>query len=46
MEELNEVIMPVAAELPFIHWQGSSIEVLARRAQNIDRLVEAVWATN
>jgi hypothetical protein len=44
--QISELILPVAAELPFIGWQDSSIEVLFRRAQNIDRLVEAVWETN
>jgi hypothetical protein len=44
--QISELILPVAAELPFIGWQDSSVEVLFRRAQNIDRLVEAVWETN
>jgi hypothetical protein len=45
-QQISELILPVAAELPFIGWPDSSIEVLFRRAQNIDRLVEAVWETN
>jgi hypothetical protein len=45
-QQISELILLVAAELPFIDWQESSIEVLFRRAQNIDRLVEAVWETN
>jgi hypothetical protein len=44
--QISELILPVAAELPFIGWQDSSVEVLFRRAQNIDRLVEAVWEMN
>jgi hypothetical protein len=45
-QQIGEIILPVAAELPFVDWQDSSVEVLYRRAQNIDRLVETVWETN
>ena len=45
-QQISELILPVAAELPFIEWQDNSVDVLFRRAQNIDRLVEAVWETN
>ena len=41
--EIREAILPVAAELPFVTWQESSIELLLRRARNIDTLVEEVW---
>ena len=46
LQDLKEAVLPVASELPFVHWQDSSIEVLQQRAQNIGRLVEAVWTTN
>lgn len=46
LEQLNDSVLPVAAELPFIQWHDSSVEVLLRRAQRIVSLVEAVWATN
>lgn len=42
-EEIRETILPVASELPFVTWQQSSVELLARRAKNIDTLVEEVW---
>jgi hypothetical protein len=45
-EQISDIVLPIAAELPFVAWHDSSIEVLARRAQNIARLVEAVWETN
>jgi hypothetical protein len=45
-QQISELVLPVAAELPFVGWADSSIEVLFSRAQNIDRRVEAVWATN
>jgi len=45
-QQISELILPVAAELPFIEWLDNSVDVLFRRAQNIDRLVEAVWETN
>ncbi len=45
-QQISDIVLPVAAELPFVDWQDSSIEVLFRRAQNIDRLVEVVWETN
>jgi hypothetical protein len=44
-QQLSDSILSVAAELPFVHWHESSVEVLVRRAQNIGRLVETVWAT-
>ena len=44
--QISEVVMPIAAELPFIDWHGASIEVLSRRATNIVRLVEDVWKKN
>ena len=44
--EISEIVLPLAAELPFLDWQDSSVEVLFRRAQIIDSLVEAVWETN
>jgi hypothetical protein len=43
-QQIVDVVVPVAAELPFIDWYSSSIEVLFRRAQNIDTLVEEVWS--
>jgi hypothetical protein len=46
VEQLTAAVLPVASELPFVSWHESSIELLARRAQKIDTLVEAVWATN
>lgn len=46
VQQLRDSILPVAAELPFVSWHESTIEVLARRAQDIDSLVENVWATN
>jgi hypothetical protein len=46
LNQLNDSVLPVAAELPFVHWHMSSVELLLRRAQNIIRLVEDVWATN
>jgi hypothetical protein len=45
-QQISDIVLPVAAELPFVDWQDSSVEVLYRRAQNIDRLVGAVWETN
>ena len=44
LDQLREAILPVAEELPFVGWQQSSIEFLERRARNIDKLVEEVWA--
>jgi hypothetical protein len=41
--QIGAIIMPVAAELPFVEWSDASVEVLARRAQNIVSLVEDVW---
>lgn len=45
-QQISDLVLPVAAELPFVYWQDSSVEVLFQRAQNIDRLVGAVWDTN
>jgi hypothetical protein len=45
-QQISEIVLPVAAELPFIGWQDNSVEVLFRRARNIDGLLEAVWETN
>jgi hypothetical protein len=44
--QISEVVMPIAAELPFIDWYDASVEVLSRRAKNIVRLVEEVWKKN
>jgi hypothetical protein len=44
--QISDVVMPIAAELPFIGWYGASVEVLSRRAKNIVRLVEEVWKKN
>lgn len=46
VQQLQDAILPVAQELPFITWADSSIDLLGRRAQRIATLVEAVWATN
>lgn len=45
-QELSDSVLPIAEELPFIHWHQSSIELLVRRARNIGTLVETVWATS
>jgi hypothetical protein len=42
-QEIATAVIAVAAELPFIHWHESSVELLLKRAQNIHNLVEAVW---
>jgi hypothetical protein len=42
-QQIATVVTAVAAELPFIHWHESSVELLFKRAQNIHNLVEAVW---
>jgi hypothetical protein len=44
VDEIREVILPLAADLPFVNWQESSIDLLDRRARKIDTLVEEVWA--
>jgi hypothetical protein len=46
VQQLQDSLLPIAADLPFVSWHESSIEFLARRARNIDSLVENVWATN
>jgi hypothetical protein len=33
--QIGDIVMPVAAELPFVDWPDASVEVLARGAQNI-----------
>lgn len=43
VQQLQDAILPVAHELPFITWHDSSIDLLGQR---IATLVEAVWATN
>ena len=42
--DLRDAVLTVGASKT-ITWHEDSIEVLTRRAQNIDTLVETVWAT-
>jgi hypothetical protein len=42
---ISAIVRAIAAELPFVDWWESSIEILFRRAQNISKLVEVVWQT-
>jgi hypothetical protein len=46
VQQLQDAVLPVVQELPFITWHESSIELLGRRAERIANLVEAVWGTN
>ena len=43
-EQIMETIAPVAKELPYVNWWEDSVEVLCRRAKNIDTLVNEVWS--
>lgn len=45
-KQISDILRPLADELPFVHWHESSIEVLTKRAEQIDRLVESVWTRN
>jgi hypothetical protein len=45
-QQIVSIVSPVAAELHFVDWHDSSIEVLFRRAQKIVTLVEEVWRVN
>ncbi|MCX6602378.1 MAG: hypothetical protein NTV52_02150 [Acidobacteria bacterium] len=41
--QIDELLREVADDLPLATWYESSAELLYRRAQELDRLVEAVW---
>jgi len=42
-QQIEEMLREVAEDLPLATWYESSAELLHRRAQELDRLVEAVW---
>ena len=42
-EHIDELLRAVAEDFPLATWCESSAELLHRRAQDLDRLVEAVW---
>lgn len=42
-KQIEEMLREVAADLPLVTWHEASAELLHRRAQELDRLVEAVW---
>jgi hypothetical protein len=38
-------VLQVAEEFPVVTWLESSIELLFKRAKEVDELAEAVWKT-
>ncbi len=41
--QIQEIVLPVAQELPIVTWHDASVDLLHRRAQNLDTLVRTVW---
>jgi len=42
-QQLDELLQEIANDIPLVTWNTASAEVLHRRAQELDRLVSAVW---
>lgn len=42
-DQIDELLQEVAEDFPLATWYESSAELLYRRAQELDRLVEVVW---
>ena len=45
-QRIEELIRPVAQELPFVDWCDGSIDVLVNRAERMRGLLEEVWRAN